>query len=139
MIIYFFTLAGTKNAKITVPINMRKERLILQISSFGYNPYISLFNQTLIKIQHAPSREHSSFDVPIKSASKNSQFNSGGIFWIKTKIINKDNTALNQLEFIFLFKLSNFLFPEKLRFGISYFQFSILRHKRFRQFLKETI
>ena len=74
IIIYFLIFTGTKNAEITSPINIRKERLILQISEFGYNPYISLLNQTLMKTQHAPSREHSSLEAPIKSASINNRY-----------------------------------------------------------------
>ena len=57
--------AGTKKANPTVNIKPIKATLILQISAFGYSPYINLLSQTLTKIQHAPSREHSSFDVPI--------------------------------------------------------------------------
>jgi hypothetical protein len=80
IIIYFLIFIDAKKPKITRAISIRKERLILQISLFGYNPYTNLLSQTLIKIQHAPSREHSSFEVPIKSASKNNQFNNGGTF-----------------------------------------------------------
>ena len=38
IIIYFLILGGTKNPEITSAINIRKERLILQISEFGYSP-----------------------------------------------------------------------------------------------------
>ena len=96
---------------ITDAINKIKDRFILQISSFGYKPYMKRGNQILIKIQQAPLSVHSSFVSPTKFASKNNQFNSGGMFCIKAKIISKVNIELNQLELIFLFKLSNFLFP----------------------------
>ena len=65
-----------------------------------------------MKIQHAPLSVQSFFVVPTKLASMISQLRSGGIFWIKTKIINKVNIELNQLELIFIFNLSNILFPE---------------------------
>jgi len=93
-------------------INIINEVLILQSSAFGYNPYIKRGNQILIKIQHAPLSVQSFFVVPTKLASMISQLRSGGIFWIKTKIINKVNIELNQLELIFIFNLSNILFPE---------------------------
>ena len=84
-------------------ISIINEVLTLQSSVLGYNPYIKRGNQILIKIQHAPLSVQSSLVVPAKLASKISQLRSGGIFWIKTKIINKVNIELNQLELIFLF------------------------------------
>ena len=38
IIIYVLTFGGTKNAAITNPSNIRKDKFILQISGFGYNP-----------------------------------------------------------------------------------------------------
>ena len=112
IIIYFLIFGPTKNAVITVPISIKKAALILHISASGYSPYINRVIQNLIKSQHAPSPVHSSLVVPIKLASKNNQFKRPGIVLINTKITNKDKIALNQFEFIFLFKLSNVPFPE---------------------------
>jgi len=103
IIIYFLIFGPTKNAVITVPISIKKATFILHISASGYSPYINRLIQKLIKSQHAPSPVHSSLVVPIKLASKNSQFKRPGIVLINTKITNKDKIALNQFEFIFLF------------------------------------
>ena len=48
---------------------------------------------------------------PAKSASKNNQFNKGGVYLIRMKIINKVRAALKVDEFTFLLKLSNNLIP----------------------------
>ena len=91
--------------------SIKKAVFILHCSGFGYIPYINLLNQTLTKTQHAPPLVQSSFEDPAKSASKNNQFNKGGVYLIRMKIINKVRAALKVDEFTFLLKLSNNLIP----------------------------
>ena len=110
-IIYFLNFIGTKNAK---PINKNKRIkavFILHCSGLGYNPYIKRLNQTLIKIQQAPSLVHSSLVAPTKSASKKSQFSNWGVYLKSMNTINKVKIELNVVEFTFLLKLSSILMP----------------------------
>ena len=78
---YFLYFGGTKKAAPTKANKIRKAVFILHCSGFGYIPYINLLNQTLTKTQQAPSLVQSSLVDPIKSASKNSQSNNGGVYF----------------------------------------------------------
>ena len=72
---------------------------------------MNLFIHTLTKTQHAPPLVQSCFVDPAKSASKINQFNIGGIYLIKIKVINNVNIALKLFEFKLLLILSKDLFP----------------------------
>ena len=80
-----------------------KDKLIRHCSAFGYIPYINLFNQTFIYVQHAPDPEQTSLLSPAKLASTKNQLRIGGVALIITKIINNERTALKLLVLIFLF------------------------------------
>ena len=64
-----------------------------------------------ILILESVAKDLSSFEDPAKSASKNNQFNKGGVYLIRIKIINKVRAALKVDEFTFLLNLSNNLIP----------------------------
>jgi hypothetical protein len=110
-IMYFLNLLGRIKIEPIDTNKNKKEVFIRHCSASGYIPYINLLNQTLTNTQQAPSPVQSSFVFPKKLASKKSQFNRDGTYFIKIKITTRDKIALMLLEFKFLLILSNALFP----------------------------
>ena len=108
---YFLSFADTKKEIPTITNNVKNAVFILHCSASGYSPYINLLNQTLIKTQQAPSPVQSSFELPIKLASKINQFSIGGIDFIIMKIVKRVSKALKLFELIFLFRISKELIP----------------------------